>query len=1115
MTPVSDIPRRASLNLAFCIFRNMQPRYKIRPRLRFIDRLLTTIILLPLLVAATSMIALGANTVHAENASLHAKAKQNGHVRVVVGMRMDPITGPSASVRSRLGATARRLAVGQARSRLLAQLDPATVQKIRPLNFLPYISMEVDAAALARLEQDPRVTSITPDILYRPTLADSSPLIGADVAWASGFTGSGEIVAVLDTGVDKFHPFLANKVVSEACYSTTSFVNNSVAFCPPGSVAPGSGMPCSTFDCDHGTHVAGIATGNGINAGVSFSGVARDADIAAIQVFSQFNSPLNCGPVTPCALAYLSDIVAGLDRVYELKTLDGLNVVSANLSLGGPNYTIQTACDADYPPMTDAIALLRSAGVASVAASGNDGDIFAINHPACITGAVAVGATDKADFVANYSNSSPLVSVLAPGSVIQSSIPGGGFDFFSGTSMATPQVAGAWAVVKDKTPTASVTDVELALQTTGVPLTDFRNGITKPRIQVDAALNLTPQPDDLTITLSSDNASEVYINGVLVGTTSDWRTAGVFTAPLQQGPNVVAIKGIDVGGVAGLLAELAWGASTAVTDTGWKVSPTAPPGWESTGFDDSAWPTATSYGFYGVAPWLNNVAGFPLNSVAQWIWTADNFNDDIAHLRFTITVGNAPLVVDTTTLPDATVGQAYQQPLLASGGTPPYIWSLANGTQLPAGLMLDSSTGVIQGTPLAEETANFTVQVQDSAGGLDTQDLIITVVPAPPAQLQLTLSTDNESEVYVNGVLVGTTSDWRTAGVFTAPLQQGPNVVAIKGIDVGGVAGLLAELAWGGNTAVTDTAWKVSSLAPPGWESIGFDDSAWPTATSYGFYGVAPWLTNVLGISTNSTAQWIWTADNFNDDTAHVRFTITAGDAPLTVDTTTLPDATLGQAYLQPLLASGGTPAYTWSLANGTLLPAGLMLDPDTGIIHGIPLIEETVNFTVQVQDSAGGMDTQDLSITVVPAPPAQLQLTLSADNESEVYVNGVLVGTTSDWRTAGVFTVPLQQGSNVVAIKGIDVGGVAGLLTELTWNGTSAVSDSGWKVSPTAPPGWEAIGFDDSTWSTATTYGFYGVAPWLKNVAGFPTNSSAQWIWTVDNFNDDTAHVRFNLFVP
>jgi hypothetical protein len=167
------------------------------------------------------------------------------------------------------------------------------------------------------------------------------------------------------------------------------------------------------------------------------------------------------------------------------------------------------------------------------------------------------------------------------------------------------------------------------------------------------------------------------------------------------------------------------------------------------------------------------------------------------------------------------------------------------------------------------------------------------------------------------------------------------------------------------------------------------------------------------------------------------------------------------------------------------------------------------------VQDSAGGMDTQDLSITVVPAPPAQLQLTLSADNESEVYVNGVLVGTTSDWRTAGVFTVPLQQGSNVVAIKGIDVGGVAGLLTELTWNGTSAVSDSGWKVSPTAPPGWEAIGFDDSTWSTATTYGFYGVAPWLKNVAGFPTNSSAQWIWTVDNFNDDTAHVRFNLFVP
>ena len=102
------------------------------------------------------------------------------------------------------------------------------------------------------------------------------------------------------------------------------------------------------------------------------------------------------------------------------------------------------------------------------------------------------------------------------------------------------------------------------------------------------------------------------------------------------------------------------------------------------------------------------------------------------------------------------------------------------------------------------------------------------------------------------------------------------------------------------------------------------------------------------------------------------------------------------------------------------------------------------------------------------------------------------------------------MHAGDVIAVYATDAGGAAAFLAQLDWDGFTHVSDSSWKVSTTASSGWKLSGFDDSGWVQATEYGQYGVSPWGTGVAGFPSGSTAQWIWTGDNKGDDQAYFRF-----
>ncbi|MFQ5860600.1 MAG: S8 family serine peptidase, partial [Dehalococcoidia bacterium] len=352
-------------------------------------------------------------------------------------------------------------------------------------NLVPVIAATVPAHRIAKLEEDPEVAYIEPDILVdavQDTLPWGVDRIDADLAWPTS-KGLGAQVAVVDTGIDLNHPDLAVNIAGDV-----NFVN-----------------PARTGNDDngHGTHVAGTVAADDNGTGVV--GVAPDASLYAVKVLNRRGS------------GWLSDVIAGIDWAVRgpdgvLGNVDDAEVINLSLGCACPSLSLQMAVDNAY-----------AQGTLVVGAAGNDPDEPVI-YPAAFASVIAVSATTIGDGLAGFSSIGPEVELAAPGQSITSTYAGGSYAVLSGTSMAAPHVSGAAALVFALGGQTNV-GVRQVLQTTAenIGLDPVEQGYGLVDAQAAVGAPPPPPPTLVSIAVAPTTAS------IVEGSTQQFTATGTFS----------------------------------------------------------------------------------------------------------------------------------------------------------------------------------------------------------------------------------------------------------------------------------------------------------------------------------------------------------------------------------------------------------------------------------------------------------------------------------------------------------------------------------------------------------------------------------------------------------
>jgi hypothetical protein len=428
----------------------------------------------------------------------------------------------------------------------------------------------------------------------------------------------------------------------------------------------------------------------------------------------------------------------------------------------------------------------------------------------------------------------------------------------------------------------------------------------------------------------------------------------------------------------------------------------------------------------------------------------------------TFSVAVAPaLTITTSSLGAGRVGAAYSQSLQASGGAPPYSWSLVSG-QLPTGLTLLPASGTLSGTPTTAGTFSFRVRATDSGTAAAEATFSLTIAGALSITTNPSLATGSAGSPYsqtfaatggtppytwtqTGALPAGLT--FSTAGVLSGtPTQVGTFPFAVQVTDASSVKA-------SGNYSVQVVSGLAIATAPVLPQATAFVPYTYTLQTAGGSPPYS-WVVTVgslpAGLTFNgngqisgsptSTGDFTFTAQVIDgaSRTAQKEFTLSVR-GPLTITSAALPSGVTGSPYSQTLTAAGGAPPYSWSVVSGSL-PPGLTLEIPTGVLAGTPTATGDFTFTVRATDSNSVTAQMQLAVSIGAGLTLTTAASLPSGTAGAAYTAQLKV-------TGGQppYTWSLAQG-NLPA--GLSLNGATGVISGVptasgTYNFTIGVSDS------------------------------------------------------------------------